>query len=119
MDPHGSPSSRRTSSGTPENSDVGANTFTVRVTDFAGEFDEAQFNHQVLKPSDPPEFTVDPLPERMPTEDSPYTGNLAGTASDPDVDDTRVVHPDQWTRMARRRTGRHAFRHTGKRRCGA
>jgi hypothetical protein len=78
-----------TLSGTPENSDVGANTFTVRVTDLAGEFDEAQFSITVLNTNDPPAFTADPVAGTDATEDSPYSGSLASSASDPDTGDTR------------------------------
>jgi hypothetical protein len=79
-----------TLSGTPENSDVGVNTFTVRVTDFAGEFDEAQINITVLNTNDPPEFTTDPVAGADATALSAYNGTLAASAGDPDAGDSLV-----------------------------
>ena len=54
-------------------------------------FAEAQLNITVLNVNDPPEFTADPRsPERDATALSVYTGTLATSAGDPDVDDLLV-----------------------------
>ncbi|WP_035616024.1 Calx-beta domain-containing protein [Haloferula sp. BvORR071] len=75
-------------SGTPGNSNVGANSFTVRVTDPAGLFDDATLNISVTNTNDAPVFAVDPMTGSGATEDSAYSGSLAGSASDIDTGDT-------------------------------
>jgi hypothetical protein len=79
-----------TLSGTPENDDAGPNSFTIRVTDLAGAFAEAQLDIIVLNVNDAPEFAFDPLAGDDATEDTPYTGGLAGQVNDPDAGDTLV-----------------------------
>ncbi len=75
-------------SGTPGNSDVGANSFTVRVADGAGLSDDAVLNIAVNNTNDAPVFAADPMTGSDATEDSSYSGSLAGTASDVDSGDT-------------------------------
>ena len=71
-------------SGTPSNSDVGLNEFTVRVTDGLSDPVQATLQITVLNVNDAPEFTVDPIQGNNATEDSPYTASLANAASDMD-----------------------------------
>jgi hypothetical protein len=80
--------SNGTLSGTPGNGDVGPNSFTVRVTDGGGVYDEAVFNVAVTNVNDAPVFAADPVVGGDATEDTPYSGSLAGTANDIDADDT-------------------------------
>ncbi len=74
--------------GTPTNSDVGPNSFTVRVIDAAGLSDDAELSIIVTNVNDAPVFAADPIPDGNAAEDSAYSGTLAGTASDVDADDT-------------------------------
>ena len=75
-------------SGLPMNSDVGANSFTVRVTDVTGASDDAVLNISVANVNDSPVFTVDPITRESGTEDVAYAGtSLAGTAVDADEGD--------------------------------
>jgi hypothetical protein len=74
-------------SGIPSNSDVGSNSFTVRVTDAAGLSDDAALSVTVTNANDAPVFAADPMNGGNATEDSSYSGTLAGTASDVDVGD--------------------------------
>jgi autotransporter-associated beta strand protein len=74
--------------GTPANSDAGANSFTVRVTDGGGLFADATLDINVANVNDAPVFTNPVITGTIATQDSPYTGTLAGTASDPDTGDT-------------------------------
>lgn len=81
--------SNGTLSGTPSNSDVGPNSFTVRVTDGAGAFDEAVLNIAVANVNDAPVFTVDPIVRESGSEGVVYAGTgLAGTAADADAGDS-------------------------------
>ncbi|MBN8456414.1 MAG: tandem-95 repeat protein [Verrucomicrobia bacterium] len=70
--------------GTPGNSDVGPNVFTVRVTDGSNASDIATLNVTVANTNDAPTFTTDPIAAAA-TEDSAFTGQLA--ASDIDAGD--------------------------------
>ena len=79
-----------TLSGTPENGDVGTNSFTIRATDLDGAFAEAQFNITVLNTNDPPEFSTDPIIGGDAGALAAYSGSLAASASDPDAGDTLV-----------------------------
>ncbi|RYD60622.1 MAG: tandem-95 repeat protein, partial [Verrucomicrobiaceae bacterium] len=75
-------------SGLPMNGDVGANGFTIRVTDVAGAFDDAVLNISVAHVNDAPVFTVDPITRESGTEEMAYVGSsLAGTAVDADTGD--------------------------------
>jgi hypothetical protein len=74
--------------GTPGNANVGANSFTVRVTDGAGSSDNAVLNIAVANVNDAPTFTVDPIAGSAGTEGSTYSGSIAGSASDIDASDT-------------------------------
>jgi len=75
-------------SGTPANSDVGPNLFTVRVSDPGGLWDEAVMSITVLNINDAPVFTADPLTKPDASEGEAYSGSLAGDASDVDAGDT-------------------------------
>ncbi|MEK7952070.1 Calx-beta domain-containing protein [Luteolibacter soli] len=76
-------------SGLPMNGDVGANSFTVRVTDGSGASDDAVLNISVANVNDAPVFTVDPMTREGGTEEVTYAGtSLAGTAIDVDAGDT-------------------------------
>jgi hypothetical protein len=74
-------------SGTPTNSDVGANAFTVQVT-AAGGSDTATLNITVINTNDAPTFTVDPINKPDATEDAAYSDSIAGSATDEDAGDT-------------------------------
>ncbi len=75
--------------GIPSNSDVGANLFTVRVSDAAGLFDEAVLAISVQNVNDAPVFTVDPVLRAAGSEEQPYAGQtLAGSATDADAGDS-------------------------------
>lgn len=63
-------------SGTPGNGDVGANHFTVRVSDSFGAFDEAALQIAVSNTNDAPFFTSDPI-SLAATEDEAFAGQLA------------------------------------------
>lgn len=69
-------------SGTPENSAVGANTFTVRVTDAAGLHADSTLSIEVTNANDAPVFTADPI-QLAATEDAAFSGQLAATDIDP------------------------------------
>jgi hypothetical protein len=89
-------------SGTPANSDVGLNVFTVQV-DATGGSDTATLNITVLNTNDDPSFTSDPIVEVDATEDAAYSSTLADDATDPDIGDTlffsRVTGP-AWLTVA-------------------
>jgi hypothetical protein len=77
--------------GLPSNSDGGPNSFTVRVTDAAGLFDEAVLNIAVANVNDAPVFTVDPIVRAAGSEELAYTAvSLSGTATDADAGDSIV-----------------------------
>jgi hypothetical protein len=73
-------------SGTPASSDVGANSFTVEVSDGNGGTDTATLAITVLDINDAPVFATDPISGSDANQDSAYAGTLAGAASDPDGD---------------------------------
>ncbi|WP_338285537.1 Calx-beta domain-containing protein [Luteolibacter sp. LG18] len=75
-------------SGTPGNSDVGANAFTVKVTDAAGANVNAALNITVINVNDAPTFTANPITGAGATEDSAYSGSIASYGSDIDAGDT-------------------------------
>ena len=72
--------------GTPGNDDVGANSFTVSVSDSLAAPVQATLNINVSNVNDPPAFTVDPFSAADANQDTPYSGSIAGAASDPDGD---------------------------------
>jgi hypothetical protein len=76
-----------TLSGTPSNSDVGANVFTVQV-DALGGSDTATLSITVVDPTvnQPPVFTSDPINEIIAIEDAAYSSSIADDASDPESD---------------------------------
>ncbi|WP_264488694.1 Ig-like domain-containing protein [Luteolibacter arcticus] len=78
-------------SGTPTNSDVGPNSFTVRVTDATGDYDEATVSITVTNTNDAPVF--DPVAVAAVQASSgeaiagdAYSATFSGTASDVDGD---------------------------------
>ena len=77
-----------TLSGTPGNDNVGANQFTVRVTDAGGLSDDAAFLIEVLNTNDAPVFAAKPLTRPAATQGEVYSATLAGSATDIDVGDT-------------------------------
>jgi hypothetical protein len=77
-----------TVSGTPGNSDVGPNSFTVRVSDTASAHDDAVLSLTVANVNDDPAFNSDPLVGTPAIEDAAYAGTLVETAADPDAGDT-------------------------------
>lgn len=75
--------------GTPLNEDVGANSFTLSVTDSANATAAATLLINVANTNDAPIFTKTSFTYPSGAEQTPYTGQtLAGTATDPDKDDT-------------------------------
>ncbi|MGC4016596.1 MAG: Calx-beta domain-containing protein [Luteolibacter sp.] len=80
--------SNGTLSGTPDNSNVGANAFVVKVTDVAGANATATLNITVANTNDAPTFTANPITGAGATEDSAYSGSIASYGSDVDVGDT-------------------------------
>ncbi len=75
-----------TLSGTPDNSNVGANAFTVSVSDGIAPVVQAALNISVTNVNDAPVFTADPITGSDATEDVAYAGSIAGSASDEDGD---------------------------------
>jgi hypothetical protein len=74
--------------GIPANSDVGLNSFLVRVTDSAGLFHETTLQIGVANINDAPVFTLDPILRESGSEGVAYTGiSLAGLATDADAGD--------------------------------
>ncbi|MCK4563640.1 MAG: cadherin-like domain-containing protein, partial [Verrucomicrobia bacterium] len=73
-------------SGTPASGDVGANVFTVQVSDGNGGTDTATLNIVVANVNTVPAFIVDPITGSDATEDAVYAGTLAGSATDADGD---------------------------------
>ena len=72
-------------SGTPTNSDVGANSFTVSVSDGIATAVTATLNITVINTNDAPTWTSNPITGTSATEDSAYSATLAGSASDVDA----------------------------------
>ncbi|MEO7098754.1 MAG: LamG-like jellyroll fold domain-containing protein, partial [Luteolibacter sp.] len=73
-------------SGTPANSDVGANAFVVRVTDPSGATDDANLYITVANTNDAPVWTSTPITKPTVTRDQPYLAvSLANDASDVDA----------------------------------
>ncbi|MBC8206050.1 MAG: tandem-95 repeat protein [Kiritimatiellales bacterium] len=75
--------------GTPGNSDVGPNSWTVQVSDGHNGTDTATLNITVANVNDAPVFTDDPTIKSSATKDVSYTGrSLAGAATDVDAGDS-------------------------------
>ena len=74
-----------TLSGTPTNSDVGANTFTVSVSDGIAAAVQATLNITVLNTNDAPVWSGNPLNGPDATEDAAYGANMAVAATDVDA----------------------------------
>jgi hypothetical protein len=79
--------SNGTLSGTPGNSDVGVNVFTVQVAATGGS-DTATLNITVINTNDAPTFTVDPINASSATAGVAYTNTIAGSATDIDAGTT-------------------------------
>jgi len=80
-----------TLSGIPGSSDIGANGFSVQVSDDQGATDTATLSiwvNEFIPSNDPPEFTEDPFSASDATEGSEYSESIAGSATDPDPGDT-------------------------------
>ena len=74
--------------GTPGNYDVGANSFTVKVTDAAGANATATLNIAVINVNDAPTFTANPINTVSATQGNAYSATIAGSAADIDAGDT-------------------------------
>ena len=77
-----------TLSGTPLNSNVGANSFIVQVTDAAGASATATLNISVANVNDAPTFTANPITGAGGTQGVAYSGSIASYGNDIDVGDT-------------------------------
>ncbi|MEI7533308.1 MAG: tandem-95 repeat protein [Verrucomicrobiae bacterium] len=75
-------------SGTPANSDVGTNTFVVRVTDTYGAAADATLNIYVINVNNAPIWNADPFAKADANEGAAYSDSIAADASDIDVGDT-------------------------------
>lgn len=71
-------------SGTPGDADGGSNQFGIRAIDAAGASADAILQIEVQPVDDPPTFASDPIFAANASEDSPYSGSLAGAIIDPD-----------------------------------
>jgi hypothetical protein len=71
--------------GTPGNSDVGTNTFVVRVTNQHGATDDATLNIVVINVNDAPTWTASPFTRPEVTRGVAYSGTIAGMATDVDA----------------------------------
>ncbi|OYV04283.1 MAG: hypothetical protein CFE26_17730, partial [Verrucomicrobiales bacterium VVV1] len=74
-----------TLSGTPANSDVGVNSFTVSVSDGLTPEVPVALNITVTNTNDVPVFAVNPIVRTNAAQNLAYTGTLAGSASDEDA----------------------------------
>ena len=75
--------------GIPLNTDVGSNSFRVRVTDQVGASAETTIIVSVENVNHAPAFTSNPVLVADASENAPYTGqSLAGKAVDPDAGDS-------------------------------
>ncbi len=72
-------------SGTPANSDVGANSYTVSVSDGIAPAVEATLNIFVINVNDAPTWASNPFTSADASEDAAYTGSIAGSANDVDT----------------------------------
>ena len=74
-----------TLSGTPANADVGPNTFTVSVSDAIAAPVEAALHITVININDAPVWAGNPITGGNASEDEPYSGSIASSASDEDA----------------------------------
>ncbi|MGL4400085.1 MAG: Ig-like domain-containing protein [Luteolibacter sp.] len=78
--------------GTPQDANIGSNSFIVEVSDSNGEIDQADLTVTVFAPAPvnrAPVFTGNPIYAPDASENAAYTGqSLAGKALDPDAGDT-------------------------------
>jgi hypothetical protein len=75
-------------SGTPANGDVGANVFTVDVSDGIAAAVQETLNITVNNTNDAPTFTADPINKPNADQDVAYSDTIAGSATDEDAGDT-------------------------------
>jgi autotransporter-associated beta strand protein len=75
-------------SGTPLNSDAGANHYVIRVTDGGQAYAESPLVINVEGINDAPTFTTNPFTKAAATAVTPYSGSIAANASDVDAGDT-------------------------------
>lgn len=90
-------------SGTPGNTDLGDNVFTVRVADPAGLSASATLRITVLNANDPPFFTTNPIVLAPLTVGQALAGSVAGFAGDPDPADALAfskVSGPRWLTIA-------------------
>jgi F5/8 type C domain/Bacterial Ig domain/Fibronectin type III domain/Putative Ig domain len=95
-------------SGTPQQADIGVNTFTIQVTDSKGQSDQTTLTINVAPVAvlnRGPVFTGNPIFSGEASENAAYTGqSLAGKALDPDAGDTITywkVEGPEWLQIAR------------------
>jgi hypothetical protein len=74
-----------TLSGTPPNSNVGSNSFTVSVSDGFATPVQATLNITVINANDAPTWASNPINGTNATEDAVYSGSIADSASDVDA----------------------------------
>ena len=91
-------------SGTPRNSDVGLNVFTIQVNDGNGGIATATLNITIFLATDnkPPILNINPIIGYNAQEDLPYNATIAGSATDPDGDPltyTKISGPT-WLNIA-------------------
>jgi autotransporter-associated beta strand protein len=77
-------------SGTPGSNNVGANAFTVRVTDSTGLAAEAALNIQVVNVNDAPVFAANPIIKANAVSQNAYVNTLEGSATDVDAGDSLI-----------------------------
>ena len=74
-------------SGTPADSDIGTNLFTVNLSDTNG-FSASAMMKITVSSNQPPSFTSNPFTEPWANLDQAYSGTIATNATDPDAADT-------------------------------
>lgn len=77
-----------TASGTPTAGNAGDNIWTLRATDSVGLFAETTLRVSVETSAPSPAFSANPIDGGSLPDSSTYVGTLAGTASDPDAEET-------------------------------
>ncbi len=88
--------------GTPDNSHIGLNKFTVRVTDPDGAFADTEVQIRVEKPNRPPRWTQDPVQLGDTSSEKPFTFSLVGKAVDDDGDilTFKLINGPAWMNVA-------------------
>ena len=92
-----------TLSGTPNDSDIGANIFLVRVSDGKGGSDTAILRIAVVNVEEAPVFTNNPIIGSSAIENEAYSGTLVGSTTDEDIGDTVTyskVDGSEWLSVA-------------------